>query len=179
MDKQVLVAYATKYGATAEIAEKIGQVLRQAGLPTDVLPVDGVGDLGAYEAVVLGSAVYIGQWRKDAVRFLKANETVLAGKLVWLFSSGPTGEGDPVELAQGWQFPGKLQPIADRIEPHDIAIFHGAVDVGKLNLIEKWMLNNVRAPIGDFRDWEAITSWARATAAALKEAGLASATQAE
>ena len=170
MDKQVLVAYATKYGATAEIAEKIGEVLRQAGLPTDVLPVDRVGDLSTYKAVVLGSGVYIGQWRKEAVKFLKANETILAEQLVWLFSSGPTGEGDPVELVQGWQFPGKLQPIADRVRPHDIAIFHGAVDVGKLNRIEKLMLKNVKAPIGDFRDWEAITSWATAIADVLKEA---------
>ena len=166
---KVLVAYATKYGATAEMAEKIGQVLRDAGLPADVLPVDGVGDLSAYQAVVLGSAVYIGQWRKEAVKFLKANETVLADKLVWLFSSGPTGEGDPVELAQGWRFPGKLQSIADRIAPHDIAVFHGAVDMNKLNFIEKWMLKNVKAPIGDFRDWEAITSWATAIADALQE----------
>jgi menaquinone-dependent protoporphyrinogen oxidase len=179
MDKQVLVAYATKYGATAEIAEKIGQVLRQAGLPTDVLPADRVGDLSAYQAVVLGSAVYIGQWRKEAVKFLKANETVLAEKPVWLFSSGPTGEGDPVELVQGWQFPGKLQPIADRIGPRDIAIFHGAVDANKLNFIEKWLLKNVKAPVGDFRDWEAITPWATAIAAALKEADLASGTQAK
>jgi menaquinone-dependent protoporphyrinogen IX oxidase len=61
MDIQILVAYATKYGATAGIAEKIGQVLRQAGLLTDVLPVDRVSDLTPYEAVVLGSAVYIGK----------------------------------------------------------------------------------------------------------------------
>ncbi|MDH7485767.1 MAG: hypothetical protein QHJ81_05760 [Anaerolineae bacterium] len=40
MNKQVLVAYATKYGATAEIAAKIGGVLRQAGLSADVLPAD-------------------------------------------------------------------------------------------------------------------------------------------
>jgi menaquinone-dependent protoporphyrinogen oxidase len=73
-----------------------------------------------------------------------------------------------VELAQGWRFPGKLQPIADRVRPRDVAIFHGAVDVGKLNLIEKWMLRNVKAPIGDFRDWDAITSWAAAIADALK-----------
>jgi len=170
MDEQVLVAYATKYGATAEIAEKIGEVLLQAGLPTDVLPVDRVGDLSAYKAVVLGSAVYIGQWRKEAVKFLKANETVLAGKLVWLFSSGPTGEGDAVELVQGWRFPGKLQPIADRIRPRDIAVFHGAVDVGKLNFIEKWILKNVKASIGDFRDWETITSWTTTIADVLKEA---------
>lgn len=170
MNTQILVAYATKYGATAEIAEKIGQVLRQAGLRTDVLPTDRVGDLSTYKAVVLGSAVYIGQWRKEAVKFLKANETILAERPVWLFSSGPIGEGDPVELAQGWQFPGKLQPIADRIRPRDIAVFHGNVNMKKLNLIEKWMINNVKAPLGDFRDWEAITSWAMAIADVLKEA---------
>jgi len=169
MDVQILVAYATKYGATAEIAEKIGQVLREAGLRTDVLPADRVSDLTPYQAVVLGSAVYIGQWRKEAVKFLKANETVLAEKPVWLFSSGPTGEGDPVELVQGWRFPGKLQPIADRIQPRDVAVFHGAVDVGKLNFIEKRMLKTVKAPIGDFRDWDAITSWATAIADELKE----------
>jgi len=169
MDKQVLVAYATKYGATAEIAEKIGAVLRQADLSADVLPADRVGDLSAYEAVVLGSAVYIGQWRRQAVRFLQANETVLAGKPVWLFSSGPTGEGAPVELLQGWRFPAKLQPIADRIGPRDIAVFHGAADANKLNFIEKWMMKNVKAPAGDFRDWEAITAWARAIAEELQE----------
>ena len=170
MHGQVLVAYATKYGATAEIAEKMGQVLRQAGLRTDVLEVDDVDDLSSYQAVVLGSAVYIGRWRKEAVKFLKANETVLAEKLVWLFSSGPTGKGDPVELTQGWRFPKALQPIADRIRPRDIAVFHGAVDVGKLNFIEKWMIKNVKAPLGDFRDWDAITSWATAIADELKEA---------
>jgi menaquinone-dependent protoporphyrinogen oxidase len=164
MENQVLVAYATKYGATAEIAEKIGQVLCEAGLSTDVLPVDRVGDLDPYKAVVLGSAVYIGKWRKEAVKFLEANETALAGKQVWLFSSGPTGEGDPVELVQGWQFPEKLQPVADRIGPRDIALFHGAADGEKMNFLEKWAMKNVQAPLGDFRDWEAITSWAKAIA---------------
>jgi menaquinone-dependent protoporphyrinogen oxidase len=171
MDDQVLVAYATKYGATAEIATKIGEVLRQAGLRADVLPADRVGDLSAYEAVVLGSALYIGQWRKEAVRFLQANESALAEKPVWLFASGPTGEGDPVESVQGRHIPGKLQPIIDRIGPRDVAVFHGAVDEGKLNFIEKWMLKNVKAPSGDFRDWDAIMSWAAAIAAELKEAG--------
>jgi len=170
MGNQVLVAYATKHGATAEIAEKIGQVLRQAGLRTDVLPADRVIDLTPYTAVVLGSAVYIGQWRKEAVKFLQANETVLADRPVWLFSSGPLGEGDPLELTQGWRLPEKLQPMVDRIPPRDIAVFHGAVDVGKLNFIEKWMLKNTKTPVGDFRNWEAITSWATAIADVLNQA---------
>jgi menaquinone-dependent protoporphyrinogen oxidase len=168
VDSKVLVAYATKYGATAEIAEKIGEVLRQAGLAADVVPADRAGDVSGYLAVVLGSAVYIGQWRKEAAKFLQANESALAGRPVWLFSSGPTGEGDPVELLQGWHFPGKLQPIADRIGAREITVFHGAVDAGKLNFLERWMLKNVPSPIGDYRDWEAVTAWAAAIAEELQ-----------
>ena len=169
MDAKVLVAYATKRGATAEIAERIGQVLRKQGLHADVLPANRVGDLAPYQAVVLGSAVYIGRWRKEAVRFLEANESLLAQRPVWLFSSGPTGEGDPLELTEGWRLPGKLQPIVDRIRPRDIAVLHGALNRDKLNLIERWMIKNVKAAIGDFRDWEAITSWAAGIAAELRQ----------
>jgi len=169
MEIQVLVAYATKYGATVEIAQKIGEVLRQTGLPTDVLPADKVNNLTSYQAIVLGSAVYIGKWRKQAVKFLQANEAMLAERQVWLFSSGPSGEGDPVELLQGWRFPKGQQAIADRIQPQDIAVFHGDVNVNKLNFIEKWMIKNVKAPVGDFRDWEAITVWATSIADVLNE----------
>ncbi|MBC7251240.1 MAG: flavodoxin domain-containing protein [Anaerolineae bacterium] len=169
MDTKVLVAYATKYGATAEMAWKIGQVLREAGVQAEVLPVDRVGDLGAYRAVVLGSAVYAGQWRKEAAAFLEANEQALAQRPVWLFSSGPTGEGDPAQLMRGWRFPEALQPIADRIQPRDVAFFHGVLDMKKLNLAEKLIVKAIKAPAGDFRDWEAITSWAAGIAKALKE----------
>ena len=165
---QVLVAYASKYGATAEIAERIGQVLRQAGLGVEVLPAERVGSLQAYRAVVLGSAVYIGRWRKQAATFLKANEQALAERPVWLLSSGPTGKGDPVELTHGWRFPTGLQPVADRIKPRDIALFHGSANAEKLNFLEKFMLKQVKAPAGDFRDWAAITAWATAIADALK-----------
>lgn len=179
MDNQVLVTYATKLGATAEIAEKIGQVLRQAALRTDVLPTDRVSELSPYKAVVLGSAVYIGRWRKEAAKFLKANEKVLAEQLVWLFSSGSMGEGNPVELTEGWHFPRALLPIADRIRPRDIAVFHGVVNMEKLNFIEKWIINKVEAHSGDFRDWDAITSWATSVADVLKEEVLASGAESE
>ena len=168
MDVKVLVTYGTKYGATAEIAEKIGQVLRQAGLQADILPADRASDLSTYQAVVLGSAVYVGRWRKEAVKFVQRNEQVLGGKPVWLFSSGPTGEGDPAELVQGWRFPGSLQASIDNMRPRDTAVFHGAVDPDRLNLLEKWMLKTVKAPAGDFRDWGAITAWAEAIAAELQ-----------
>lgn len=165
----VLVAYASKYGATAEIAEKIGQLLRQEDLQADVLPVNRVGNLTQYKAVIIGSAVYIGKWRKEAAKFLRTNEKLLAERFVWLFSSGPTGEGDPVELMKGWRFPEGLRPIIDRIQPRDIAIFHGMLDIKKLNFLEKFAIKNVKSPVGDFRDWDAITSWTTAIADELKK----------
>jgi menaquinone-dependent protoporphyrinogen oxidase len=175
MDKHILVAYASKYGGTEEIAERIGEVLRQAGLDTDVLPAGRVSDLAPYRAVVLGSGVYMGAWRKEAARFLKANEQALTDRLVWVFSSGPTGEGDPEELADGWRFPAGLRPVAQRIQPRDTVVFHGVLDEKKLNLFQKWIINRVGAPLGDFRDWDAIAAWATGIAEALKETEPASA----
>jgi menaquinone-dependent protoporphyrinogen oxidase len=168
METRVLVAYGTKYGATAEIAEKIGEVLREAGLAADVLRADRVGDLSAYDAVVVGSAVYIGRWRKEAVKFVKNNEQALAAKPLWVFSSGPTGEGDPLEMVQGWRLPSSLQPIVDRMQPRDVTVFHGAADESKMGRLDKWLLKNVKAPTGDFRDWDAIAAWAGDIAAALQ-----------
>ena len=161
MDKNVLVTYASKYGATKEIAEKIGDVLRQAGLQTDIFPVISVRDLNSYNTVILGSAVYIGKWPKEAEKFLQTHEKVLAGRPVWLFSSGPTGEGDPLALLEGWRLPASLQPVAERIRPRDIMVFHGYINPDKMNFIEKWAIKSlVKKPFGDFRNWDAITSWA-------------------
>jgi menaquinone-dependent protoporphyrinogen oxidase len=171
MEKKVLVAYSSKYGATREIAEKIATDLHREGLQVDVTPVKTVQDLAAYQAVILGSGVYIGQWNKEAAVFLQANEKVLAGRPVWIFSSGPTGEGDPVELVQGWLLPTSLKPVADRIHPRDIKVFHGYINPEKLMLIQRWMIKSVlKKPFGDFRDWKAISAWTAGIAGELKAA---------
>jgi len=170
MNRNILVTYGSKYGATKEIAQKIGEVLRQAGLQTDVLPLDSIRDLNQYEAVILGSAIYVGKWHKEAVEFLQSNEKILADRLVWLFSSGPTGEGDPVELVEGKRLPPALQPVVDRIRARDTAVFHGYINLDKINFIEKWAVKSlVKKPFGDFRNWEAINSWATSIASTLKD----------
>ncbi len=167
MAKRVLVAYASKYGATAQIAERIGDVLRDAGLDADVQPANRVRDLSPYAAVVLGSAVYAGSWLKPAANFLQTNEQALAERPVWLFSSGPTGEGDPVELLKGWRLPQALQPVANRIRPRDVAVFHGAIDMSRLSFPERLLVRGIKAAVGDFRDWDAIATWAAGIAEAL------------
>lgn len=169
MGKKVLVAYATKYGATAEIARRVGQALQDAGLAVDVRPVGAVDDVAAYDAVVLGSAVYAGLWRKEAATFLSDNEQALAQRPVWFFSSGPTGAGDPVEIMKGWRFPEALQPLAGRIHPRDTAFFSGVLDPQKLSLPEKLIVAALKAPTGDFRDWDMIDAWAASIADALQK----------
>ena len=171
MKRNILVTYASKYGATKEIADKIGEVLHQAGLQADVLPINGIQDLKQYNAFILGSAIYIGKWHKDAVVFLKKNEKILTDMPIWLFSSGPTGKGDPVKLFHGLRLPANLQPIADCIQPRDIAVFNGYINPEKINFIEKWSIKSlVKKPMGDFRDWDSIVTWARRIVVALNGA---------
>ena len=84
---KILVAYSSKYGATAEIAEKIGQILRQADFQVDVLHVKNIKDATLYNAIILGSAAYMFRWRPDAVSFLQKRQGLLAEKPTWLLCS--------------------------------------------------------------------------------------------
>ena len=154
---RVLVAYATKHNSTSEIAVAIGEVLRKSALlSVDVEPVENVTSIASYDAVVLGSAVYMGQWQPAAAEFLKKHEQELAQRSVWLFSSGPIGEGDPKALLKGWVFPEALQPIADHIKPHNIVLFHGKLEREWLTLFERAAVRFVGAHPGDSRDWNMI-----------------------
>jgi menaquinone-dependent protoporphyrinogen oxidase len=169
--EKVLVAYASKHGATKGIAERIGQVLQQAGLLVDVLPAGQVRDLAPYRAVVLGSAAYMFHWRKEAVKLLKALAAAPGERPVWLFSSGPTSETDTEAFPGGVKLPKGQQPLADRIRVRDVAVFRGVSDPKTMNAFERWIMNNMKAPVGDFRQWDVIEAWAGAIAQALSGAG--------
>jgi menaquinone-dependent protoporphyrinogen oxidase len=162
--KRILVAFASKYGATREIAEKAAEVLRASGLNVDVKPATRARDAAAYDAVVLGSAVYFGGWRKQAVAFLEEWQKLPRVPPLWLFFSGPTGGNPEAQAMNGKGIPDKRRPIIERIKPRGIAFFHGKVDGARINGLEKWVLRKVNAKLGDFRDWGAIGSWAEATA---------------
>ena len=157
---RVLIAFASKHGATAEIAGHIGYRLNKKGLQADVVQAADVVSLESYDAIVLGSAVYVGRWRPEAIDFLDRFTTELVDRPVWFFSSGPTGEGDPVELLDGWELPNRQASTIDRIQPRDTVVFHGALNTKKLNFLERWLVKNVKAPTGDFRDWDQIEAWA-------------------
>ncbi|NDL67456.1 flavodoxin domain-containing protein [Anaerotalea alkaliphila] len=164
MGERILVAYGSKHGATAEIAERIGVVLRRRGEQVDVFPAQKVKDLSPYGQVVLGSSVYMGLWRKGAAGFLKRNEKELGKVPVWLFSSGPTGPGDPEKLLEGWRYPESLRAVVERVGPKGTACFGGKLDAEKMSAFERMVIKMVKAPTGDFRDWEAVEAWAEGIA---------------
>lgn len=157
---KILVAYATKRGTTKEIATRIAETIKQNGYEVDLCQIDQVKEIRMYSAVVVGSSVYIGQWHKTFVKFLEANNGELKKMPVWLYSSGPTGNGKPLELTKGWLYPSKFKSLVEEIAPVDIALFQGKISSNTMNFLEKWIIKRVGAPIGDYRQWELISQWA-------------------
>jgi menaquinone-dependent protoporphyrinogen oxidase len=160
---KVLVSAASRHGSTAEIARTIGETLVEAGLQAVVLPPDAVTSLDGYDAVVLGSGVYVGHWMDAAKHLAERHAATLASRPVWLFSSGPIGEPrepeeDPIDIAE----------ILEMTHAREHRVFAGKVDRAVLGLGERVILTAVRAPEGDFRPWDEVREWARGIAAALK-----------
>jgi len=175
---KVLVAYASKYGSTKGIAEFVGERLCQQGLEADVLEVGAVRKVADYNAFVIGSAVYMFHWLKEARRFVSKNSALLANSPVWLFSSGPVGtqsrdaEGRDVLEVSG---PKELDDLRALVRPRDHKVFFGALDGSRLTGIMGFGYRMARRsksardqmPEGDFRNWEEIESWAAGIAEAL------------
>ena len=157
---RALIAYASRHGSTREIAERIGATLRSAGDEVQVIPVSAAPDLLAFDTVIVGSAVYMGHWMKEAVEFLRLNQATLAERPVWLFSSGPVG---PKSLPEAVD----IAALRQLLEIRGHRTFAGALDAKKLSLAERMMVRAVKAPYGDDRSWEDIDTWAREIADAL------------
>jgi menaquinone-dependent protoporphyrinogen oxidase len=159
---RILVSASSKHGATKEIAERIGSDLRGRGHEVTVSPPDQVIDVSHYDAVVLGSAVYAGHWMGAAKDLAKRLGRLDQRPPTWLFSSGPIGdppkpEEDPVDVAE----------ILAASSARDHRVFSGKIDKSKLSFAEKAILAAVRAPEGDFREWDQISDWANAIADSL------------
>ena len=152
---RVLVASASKHGSTTEIARAIGTALMLRLIDVDVRAVDDVVSLDRYDAVVLGSGIYMGHWLQPAKRFIEANEAELLKRPVWLFSSGPLGD-PPKPIEEPVDAAGLIE--ATHARGH--RVFAGSLDKQELGIAERAMVAAVRAPEGDYRPWDDIDAWA-------------------
>jgi menaquinone-dependent protoporphyrinogen oxidase len=149
---RILVAYATKKGSTAEVAEAIAAQLGRLGFDTDLEPAGDVRDLEAYDAVVLGGSLYMGRWHADARHMLKEHREVLSRLPIAVFAMGPLTAGDHDLEGSRKQLDRALAKRPE-IDPISVAIFGGVVDPDKLSFPFNHM------PASDARDWDAIRDW--------------------
>ena len=163
----VLVTAASEHGATGEIAARIGADLAERGFDVDVKKPAEVEDLAAYDAFVVGSAVYMGQWLKAAKTLVNAHADELAERPTWLFSSGPIVGDPPVPTADDGRAGDALAAITHAREHK---VFAGKLDRSELNWCEKVAVRAAHAHEGDYRDWQAIDDWAAAIARELGQA---------
>lgn len=164
---RVLVAYGSKHGATGEIAERIGRSLRDAGHEPEVRMAGDVRDVEGYDAVVLGSAVYGGRWRRDARRLLRRLRRTLDERPLWLFSSGPVGESEP-DLADKWQHPRWVREVGEHLEARDQMVFRGRIPSDPSNMMERAVSRQTPEEDRDGIEPAAIDAWAERIAQALR-----------
>ena len=161
---RVLVAVASRYGATAEIADAIGRTLEQAGLDVVVMDAAEVTTVEPFSAAVIGSGAYASDWLKAARAMVDRCEAELAQMPVWLFSSGPLGDPLKPQDDDAVNVDGIIQ-LTDAV---DHRLFPGALNRDKLSFAERALIRALRVEDGDFRDWDAIEAWAQEIAAALQ-----------
>jgi menaquinone-dependent protoporphyrinogen oxidase len=156
---RVLVAVATRHGATYELAGEIARALALRGLEVVTQRVEDA-DLRGADAVVLGSAVYMGRWLAPARHFAEAHASELSELPTWLFSSGPLGNPpSPGDL--------DLHELAQLVGAREHRVFSGKLDRDALGVGERVVARVVHAPYGDFRDREQVRAWADQIATAL------------
>ncbi len=174
---RVLVAYATRHGATRGIAERIAATLEASGLDADARPAGSISSIDGYDAFVIGSAAYLSHWLKDASGFARRHRGLLRDRPVWLFSSGPIG--GPTDAKGRDQravaVPRDVIEFGPALHARDHHVFFGAYEADRqpIGLAERFaapFLSRLPAaaresmPTGDFRDWPEIEGWARGIA---------------
>ncbi|PXA67924.1 flavodoxin domain-containing protein [Cryobacterium arcticum] len=170
---RVAVVCASHYGATRGIAEHLAGALVRSG--ADVAGFDAAEPphaeaVAGFDAFVVGSAVYMGHWLRDAASFVRRYQPTLLEHPIWLFSSGPLGTpaadesgAPPAELNPADLVPAEIGEFTTSVRPVGHRVFSGAIDTDKLSLphrmIRKFPGAAEKIPAGDFRDWAAIDAW--------------------
>lgn len=172
MSENILIAYATRYGSTKEVAEKIAQIFNHSGFEVDVLPCKKVETLESYQFIVIGAPYYIGSMLKDAKNFLLKNQDILSKKPVAFFALGPIGDTEKEIKETQNQLDKELKQFP-WFKPISTVMFGGKYNPEKLRLLDKFLTLPPASPLhnlaaNDARNWEDIKDWAEKLIATLK-----------
>ena len=155
----VLVTYASRAGSTIEIAQAIAVELEKRSFTVDISPVNRVTDLKGYSFMVIGSAIRMSAPLPEVIAFVEQYRDTLcsiptAFFAVYLMNFSSDEASSKARLAY-------LDPIRDRLSLQHEAFFTGVFDPAKVSFIEGLMGKILQSPVGDFRDWTAISNWSQ------------------
>src|SRR3989475_12553805 len=155
---KILVTYATRAGATFEVAMRVAEVLRAAGATVDVKPVTAVHEMKGYDAVVVGSAIRMGHWLPEAVAFVQAHRESLSHiPTAYFLVSGFLQEDTPEMRRRVLAY---LDPVRKILEPTSIGLLAGKIEYSKMDWQDRTIAQEVSSSEPACRDWEAIRAWA-------------------
>ena len=160
--RPILLAYATRYGSTREVAETIAAELREAGLEVDIQQMRDVKTLDNYAAVVLGAAIYNARWHPDAHQFLSQHQEALRQRPVAIFALGPLSTSKAAMLRSRRQLDKELEKYP-WLKPVTVEMFVGKMDPARLGFFDRLF-----STASDHRDWEAIRVYANALSVQLQ-----------
>jgi menaquinone-dependent protoporphyrinogen oxidase len=163
MSDKILVAYASRTGSTAGVAEAIGKTLSENGVQVEVRPMEDVKDLAPYRAVVAGSAIQGAQWLPEAMQFMRTHRAALTQKPFAAFLVCMTltiSNGKYRAQVADW-----LQPLRALVKPVSEGLFAGTLDISKVPSFSDRLKFRLSVAFGvwsegDHRDWNAIRAWA-------------------
>lgn len=168
----VLVIHASQMGGTAEIADAVTATLSARGLSCVTLPAEAAPAPEQFDAVVLGSALYMGRWLGGATRYLRSHQRALAHRQVFLFQSGPCGVGSRERTAP---VPGRVGRLSRAIGCPMPVTFGGLLDPARaVGVLSSRMAQGPL--VGDYRDWSRVAAWADEVADTLSTSPLPGAT---
>lgn len=159
MTEKILVAYASKYGSTREVAEAVAQALQANGLTADLQPARGVRSLEGYSAVVLGAPLYMFHWHKDALQFLTRHKQALTQLPVSVFALGPFHD-EPEDWQEVRKELEKELAKFPWLSPAAAEVFGGKFDPTALTFPWNLVPALKAMPPSDLRDWDKIRAWA-------------------
>jgi menaquinone-dependent protoporphyrinogen oxidase len=162
MTARILVAYASRKGSTAGIAQAIGKELISEGYAVDISAIKSVTSIVGYNAVVIGAPIYTGKITGDVAAFVAANRDGLSRLPVAGFVTGIAPVYPKTGDVKG--FIDQLVTALAPISPVAVTMFAGTLDAGKMNLVERSLTSLMKIPTGDFRDWDAIATWTKTLA---------------
>lgn len=168
--KKILIAYDTVHGATSTIADKIGKVLCEQGFQVDLMLARKVKDVSSYDAILIGTPIYYGEFLPGIKSFLNKHQQSIAGKPHVLFVNCTYLKEDTEEIRNKvmelWVNP-MLEKFPE-IKPLNIGLFGGKILFSELYPVEYFLMKLMKYEDGDFRDYDKIGAWAESMTETLK-----------